>query len=145
MRLRPFSESEMDEELRKYREHLVQAEQKTQEDYDKTILSLSGGALGISFAFIKDILGTDPIVQPNLLLIAWICWGMSVGVVLFSHYFSHLSLRKSIEQVDKDKIHDERPGGIYDRITAFMNAIDGILFLIGVVIMIAFVYLNFKV
>jgi len=44
----------MEESLQEYRTHLVAAEQKAQEDYDKTVISLSGGALGISFAFIVD-------------------------------------------------------------------------------------------
>jgi len=44
----------MNENLQEYRKHLVAAEQQVQADFDKTVLSLSGGALGISFAFVKN-------------------------------------------------------------------------------------------
>ena len=65
----------MDESLKEYRSHLILAEQKAQEDYDKTVVFLSGGALGISFAFVKDFIGTGPMVSQNWLIWAWICWG----------------------------------------------------------------------
>ena len=46
-----------------YRNGLIAAEQKSQDDYDKTIISLSGGALAISVVFIKDIMGnSEPIL-----------------------------------------------------------------------------------
>jgi hypothetical protein len=44
-------------EAQQYRALLVQTWQKTQDDIDKAILSLSGGALGVSFVFLKDIVG----------------------------------------------------------------------------------------
>lgn len=37
-------------ELQAYRSHLVAADERAQENFDKTVLSLSGGALGVSFA-----------------------------------------------------------------------------------------------
>ena len=61
-------------EMAKYREWLVVAEQKSQENFDKTVLTLSGGALGISFAFLKDIVGPQPIILSVFLLTAWFAW-----------------------------------------------------------------------
>lgn len=46
-----------------WREHLVSAEQKSQEDLDKALLSLSGGALGVSLIFLKDVIGQGPQVK----------------------------------------------------------------------------------
>ncbi|MDD5774068.1 MAG: hypothetical protein PHX78_11450 [bacterium] len=91
----------MGKELREYRNHLVAAEQKAQEDFDKTVLSLSGGALGISFAFIKDIVGAGPFEKLFFLLFSWISWSSSIIIVLLSFFFSHLALRQAINQVDK--------------------------------------------
>jgi hypothetical protein len=70
------------DDLSEYRKHLQAAEQKSQEDFDKTVLSLSGGALGISFVFLKDVIGPNPIVQPNMLFAAWVAWGISTFCVL---------------------------------------------------------------
>ena len=63
-----------DAALAAYRLHLVAAEQKAQEDFDKTILSLSGGALGVSFVFLKDIVGPEHVAAPAWLFAAWLTW-----------------------------------------------------------------------
>ncbi len=74
-----------------YRNHLVLAEQKSQDDFDKTVLSLSGGALGISFAFVKDMIGENPIVHPTWLWLSWVIWAFSSLAVLASFFMSHLA------------------------------------------------------
>ncbi len=125
-----------------YRTALISAEQKAQEDFDKTVLALSGGALGISFAFIKDIIGSKPVTNWDFLLLAWICWGISVTSVLASYYFSHLALRFAISQVDKGDIYKKHPGGLYDILTGTLNALGGILFLLGVILAVIFVRQN---
>jgi len=135
----------MDETLKEYRSNLIAAERKAQEDFDKTILSLSGGALGVSFAFLKDIVGQDPITNASVLFSAWVCWGFSVTLVLVSYYTSHLALRRAIKQVDTGEIYAKRPGGRVDLITALCNALGAILFFVGVVLMIVFVRFNLEV
>jgi hypothetical protein len=142
----------MEESLQEYRTHLITAEQKAQEDYDKTVISLSGGALGISFAFIKDIIGDHPIISKNILVSGWICWGLSITLVLASYFLSHLALREAIKQFDTavknlnvGEIYSQRPGGWYSLITAILNVIGGILFLAGVILIAIFVWYNLEV
>lgn len=133
----------MDEHLIQYRAYLVQAAQKAQDDFDKAVLSLSGGALGISFAFIKDVVGPGPFKSSSYLVFAWLCWGMSIIFVLTSYFVSALALRRSIEQVDRETIRQERPGGTFDRITGACNIGGGVLFFFGVVLIAYFVWRNF--
>jgi len=132
----------MEDQLKEYRKHLVLAEQKAQEDFDKAVLSLSGGALGISIAFMKDIIGTDPAVQLVLLLAAWACWGLSVVIILWSYFTSQRAMREAIKQVDVGKIYNTHPGGNPDKLTAIFNFIAGVLFPLGVGFMAAFVWFN---
>lgn len=127
-----------------YRKQLVAAEQKSQEDFDKTVLSLSGGALGISFVFLKDVVGEKPIVDHAYLLSAWICWGLSTLAVLASYYMSHLALREAITQVDKGTIYGQTPGGRYASATAVLNAVGAVLFLFGVLSITLFASSNFS-
>src|ERR1051325_8367007 len=77
-------ETMLDDALFEYRNHLVLAGQKAQEDYDKAVMTLSGGALGVSFAFLKDIVGPGDLLNETLLFFSWISWGLSVTAVLFS-------------------------------------------------------------
>ena len=130
------------EHLADYRSWLVAAEQKSQEDFDKTILSLSGGALGISFVFLKDVVGPHPILQTGFLLAAWLAWGFSTFSVLTSYYLSHLALRRAISQVDDRTIYKNPPGGTYAWWTAILNAAGAVLFLAGVCCITVFVAFN---
>ncbi len=130
--------SKQSERLADYRKWLVAAEQKSQEDFDKTILSLSGGALGISFVFLKDVIGPHPILQSGFLLAAWLSWAFSTFSVLTSYYLSHLALRRAISQVDGGAIYKQPPGGVFARLTAILNAAGAVLFLVGVCCITAF-------
>ena len=121
-----------------YRKHLVTAEHKSQEDFDKTVLSLSGGALGISFVFLKDVIGSSPIHGPGWLLAAWMAWGTSSLCVLASYFMSQLALRKAISQVDEGTIHTQTAGGAFGRWTAVLNATGAVLFLVGILMITVF-------
>lgn len=141
----------MDKALEDYRTHLITAEQKAQEDFDKTVVSLSGGALGISFAFLKDIVGNHPIAHKGLLFTAWISWGLSISLVLSSYFTSHLALCKSIDQIDNavrnsniNQIYTQRAGGRFSLITSILNAVGGLLFFVGILFIAVFVWHNLE-
>lgn len=125
-----------------YRQSLLSAEQKSQEDFDKTVLSLSGGALAVSFIFVKDVVGDQPIRDSIYLLYAWILWATSSFAVLISFYLSHLALRKAVKQLDDGSIHRDRPGGIYSVVISIINPFGALLFFLGVVSMGFFVHEN---
>lgn len=44
-----------------YRKWLVEADHKASQAYDKALLTLAGGALGISFAFLKDLVASPSV------------------------------------------------------------------------------------
>lgn len=134
--------SRSEQDLSEYRQWLVAAEQKGQGDFDKTVLTLSGGALGVSFAFVKDIVGPDHIAKAMLLFGAWTSWALSCFAVLASFYVSSLALREAIKQCDDKARRCEPPGGYFTTMTKFLNASGGVLFLCGVTLMALFVYFN---
>src|SRR5690349_13298608 len=57
-------EVENRKQLAEYRNHLVTAKAKAQDDYDRTVLALSGAAIGISLTIVKDFLGSQAAQQP---------------------------------------------------------------------------------
>ena len=132
----------MDEDLKEYRKHIIKAEQKIQEEYDKSVLSLSGGALGVSFAFIKNIIGDKPIINSDFLFLAWLSWGLSIVIILASYYTSHLALRKTLSQIEEDDYESFHIGGLSDKFTAVFNALGGIIFFLGVIFISIFVRKN---
>jgi predicted membrane channel-forming protein YqfA (hemolysin III family) len=134
----------MEAHLTEYRKSLVEAERRSQEAYDKAVLSLSGGGLAISFAFLKDYLAGQQPAMASLLFVAWVCWGFSASAILASFFASSLALRKAISQVDENSIYTFRAGGAASTVTAILNVAAGILFLLGVIAAAIFASLNMR-
>ena len=133
----------MSDAMGQYRDHLVKAEQKAQDDYDKSILSLSGGALAVSFAFVEKFLQPDRVGSRWLLLLAWMAWAASVAAVLASYFFSHRALRVAIDQCDQGGSPIPRkPGGRFAKATEVLNVMGGSLFIFGVALIAVFATLN---
>jgi hypothetical protein len=127
-----------------YRQHLVLARQKAQEDYDKTLISLSGGALGISFAFLDRLTNDPPYAGYFLLFSAWGSWLFCLVTMLASFYLSRMALGRAIKEVDNQSVV-LRPGGWLSLLTELANVVGGILFFIGLIALGIFVWLNLSV
>jgi hypothetical protein len=127
-------------ERQNYREHLINARQKSFEDFDKTVLLLSGGGLGISITILKDIIGAV-VVARGWLLTSWICWGLSLVVILLSYHLSRLAIDAAIRELDCGEESD-KPGGTLSAITNGLNLSGAILFLVGLLTFIIFVVEN---
>jgi hypothetical protein len=132
----------MTPELREYRKEQVAKANAGQSDYDKLVVALSGGALGLSFTFLKYVANGQASSHTGLLLAAWGCWGLSVAFILVSIYTGVEALRETVRQVDRGTIYKEKPGRRFDKFTSLLNPGAGLLFIFGLVFMIAFVYFN---
>lgn len=125
-----------------YRSLLVKTEQASQSEFDKGVLALSGGALGLSFAFTKDIVGTAHLVHSVYLLLAWAAWTASSTSVLMSFFTSQRACRKAIRQLDAAGKVPPRPGGWADFGTEVLNITGLILFVVGLIMMVLFLSHN---
>jgi hypothetical protein len=127
--------------IAEYRALLIETEQKSQADFDKAVLTLAGGALGLSFAFVRNLVGAGEFIHPLYLFIAWIAWGLSQTTILLSFYFSTLAQRKAVRQLDQRKLPT---GGWWDRATAILNFLGLVLFVIGLAMIIIFLSYNWS-
>ena len=132
----------MNKDLEDYRNFLVQAKQKSIDSYDKSLLTLSGGALAISLIFIENVIGASKMDVPLVLIFAWICWVNTITWTLLSFYLSHIAMKKTIKQVDDGVIYNETPGGCYTCIISILNAVDGLFFIVGVILVMVFAIVN---
>jgi len=135
-------EKGFDEELVKYRQQLIEIEQKIGESFLKTILVLSGGALGLSFAFIKDVIGKGPMVIPNALIASWSLLTISLASVLLCLYIGTIAYRRAIKQVDEGKIYQQSPGGKSAYIMPILNFITTFSFVLGIIFLFIFAFKN---
>ncbi len=125
-----------------YRRQLVDIEQKSTEAFDKAVLSLSGGALGLSIAFLNNTNAPNASERANFLLGAWILWAASLILTLISFWSSSRAMQMAITQLDEGRLAQEHPGGIWDRSTKLLTPLAGVGFIGGVVLMIVFVHSN---
>ena len=121
-----------------YRQSLEALEHSSQEKYDQAVMTLSGGALGITLTFVKEFVTPANDVSCGLLLAAWVLWGISVTAVVFSFFFSQCALRTAIKQVDAGTHREQRLGGIWNTFTAILNILGGFAFFAGVICFVFF-------
>ncbi len=121
----------MDEELKKYRLHLVDTMRKVSKSYDKTIITLSSGALALSLTFIKNFINEKQIFNPELLFISWVLLSLSLSIVLLSLFFARLAFKQAIEQVDAGTIYKTKVGGAYGKVTGILHSSGAILLITG--------------
>lgn len=125
----------------KYPEYILSAIQKADSDYDKNLLWLLGGALGLSFAFVKEAPFAPPWKSPWPLITAWVIWSMGLFCMLLSFRFSSHALRKTWDQYCAGELENEgvRPGGGWSVATTILNYAGGAALFLGVVSFVVFV------
>ena len=131
------------EEIRsEYRRMLLDIEHKSIDSFDKAVMTLSGGALGLSMTFLHNIIGPSQAVHVNLLLTAWGLWAASLSFTLWSFWLSARAMRRAVHQLDNRTIGRERLGGFWDWATGKSTVLGGASFIFGIATMIVFVHFN---
>jgi hypothetical protein len=129
-------------ELKKYRATLIDTLRFLNESYDKLLITLSGGALGISIAFLKDVVTLDNVVRRDLLLYAWLAFILSLAAVLGRLMFGIEAYRRAIKQVDSGTIYKERVGGKYSLLTRMLHIGSAAFLLLGLLMLATFAFQN---
>ena len=133
---------EPDEPAQKYRDLLVEQTSRSQAEYDRLVIALSGGAFGISFTFVDRIAGPNPVLI-RMMVIAWVFWALSLACALWSHRSSTLALRTATIQLDQGRLGSETTGGVADAVTDALNIASGALFVAGLLSVCLFTAANF--
>ncbi|MBC3879350.1 hypothetical protein H8K38_16190 [Undibacterium sp. FT79W] len=165
-----MSDSDEEKELRKRLEEENQKEEKRKEDiqklfkdfkteiekrqvsssenFDKSILTYSSWALGVSIAFLKDFI---PITVANfscLLYQSWILFAFSIAATTISFLLSYKGLELSLSYAEKyflDENHDYlNKDNIYNKIVKKLNWASGVAFIFGLIFTLIFVMSNLE-
>jgi len=129
------------------RNSLVTAQKESSQYFDKSILTLAAGALGLSLTFI-DKIAPRPIVECSkyLLCTAWIFFCLSILSTLISSLTSQAACRRQIEIVENiffNKV-DTNSKNFLAQMTNVLNWISITLFVSGVFFLIIFTIINIK-
>lgn len=142
----PSGESELRERLFKDTyDELVKKQISNAENFDRSVLTLSASALGLSLAFVKDI---EPLAQAHeryLLVLSWCLFGAAVISTMISFLTSQEAIRLQIIAAERYYVHRDESAlkeSLASKLTSRLNTFSGIAFVAGIILTIIFVGLN---
>ena len=128
------------------RKDLLTRQLSNSEKFDGAILMLSTAALGLSLAFIKDVVSFEKAQMTGWLIASWWLFGCAIVSTLSSFIASQLGIRKQLTYAEKYYLNEKNEyltkRNIPARMTDFLNCASAILFVIALVCTIIFVSEN---
>lgn len=130
------------------RKLLITTEQEQAKTFDKYILTLSAGALGLSLAFIKIIKSINP-GSEFWLVTSWVLFSFSTLSTLISFLTSQAACRKQVDILEasffpEDKKKEIGESNHYSTATGILNITSIALLILGVSAFIIFATQNIK-
>lgn len=123
------------------RQSLNDARFKVAETLDKALLTLSGGALGISMTFVKDI-AKNPMCKCTLIG-SWILFGLTIASILLSLYCCQAAYKKQREILDDEQIGKKNTkNNKWSIVTKVLYFIAIASFLFGLLLLGIFIVIN---
>lgn len=122
------------------RDRLIRQHEAAAQSFDRAVMTLAAGSLGISLAFVHDIAPSPRCV--SLLATAWALLAASLLAVLVSFLTSQAALRAYTAMYD-DRQEITRPRS--SKWTQALNMIAAGLLISGIVALVWFAILNLRV
>ena len=118
-------------------------ERESIDQFGKIILTLTSGAFVVSFISLKDVIKPVDITNKGCLVAAWVFWSAAMLCTLLSFYTSQLAARHAQKLFSRGLrglalVEASRMGNV----TRSLNPLAGFWFMVGLVLMIAFVATN---
>ena len=128
------------------RQSYDEAELEVSGRYDKWILTLSGGALGLSITFIEKIAKSPTSDTLVWLKISWVCLVLSLLTGLLSLVTSQSAIRENRNELDLAHSENRAPRLIFSRcftyVTNGLNWGSLFLFILGIAFLCVFSFTN---
>jgi uncharacterized BrkB/YihY/UPF0761 family membrane protein len=116
------------------RKRLTDLHEKATDAFDRSVMTLAGGALGISLAFVHDVAPKPRHVW--VMGVSWLLFALSLLLILVSFLTSE---RAVVSMVDKYDRSEEIERGKW---TDYLNWGAAAALIIGVVLLVIFAWLN---
>ena len=130
------------------RSELLERQRSNSESYDKAILTLSSGALGLSLTFIKDLLPASR--QPVWTTLLYWSWGLLTAAIIItvvSFLLSSAAINQALNQITEYYLNGNEGAFARTKLSWAVDAsnyISGGLFVAGVLVTVLFVSINFS-
>ena len=128
------------------RKLLIQAKLEGAKLFDKSILTLSAGAFGLSLTFYEKIVPEIKCGTELLLICAWISFAMSMVIILISIFTSRSACLRQIEILESQYLNPKKGGDSHKNYPAILTNILNItsmgVFMLGVIFLVVFSIVN---
>lgn len=116
--------------------------QSSTDSYDQSLLTLSSGGLGLSIAFIKDIVPLQHATWLMLLYISWVAFGLCILTTVVSFQVAIATQREHLGHcwkfyIERDNSYQDKRGR-YSRLLTWCTMIAGGLFVLALACTIVF-------
>lgn len=128
----------------KYRDHLEFLRTSQMAYYDRAVLMMSSGGLGLSVLLLSELVKAQA-KSPILLLVSWVAFGLSIIFNIGSNYLGALSASEDLDELDRQMKGEEvKPKRINftGDMTMFTTVSAGVFFVIGAIFLLWFAYAN---
>lgn len=129
----------MQEEDKEYWQQLNKAYIESSSQFDKQVLFLASGALGLSFAFIKDIVKLAEATNKWLLISSWSLFGAVILLSIISHYTSLKAINKKIHNLN---VKEDKGSKKLNSFTKWFNILMIVFLALGLSFLTVFVAIN---
>jgi hypothetical protein len=123
-----------------HRKTLIDGEAEAIQSFDKTLVTLSAGAFGISLVFIVQV-APDP-VSVRLLVLAWVALLGSLASVLSSFLCSQYGFRRAVRILDSMQKGGAKENNGWNVVTGLLNVVSISTFIAGVIFLACFAVRN---
>lgn len=108
--------------------------------FDTHILTLAGGALGLSLTFIRNLIPSGQEPKAKVLIVsAWGCFALTLLVILISFMTSQAACERQIIELERG---EPLRSNCWRIITKGLNILSILTFIIGVALFVIFAALN---
>jgi len=130
----------------KERKLLIDAQQQSYQQFDKAILTLSSGWLGVSIVFLRDVLLLEQITNYCFLIGSWILFTITITCTLISFLTSRYAYDEQLELITRYFLNKDSDAlakkNRFAQITEGLNVSAAVFFILAVVSTIMFVSIN---
>lgn len=130
----------------KERKSLIEAQQQCYQQFDKAILTLSTGGLGVSIIFLRDILPFEQITNYWFLIGSWILFTISILSTLISFLTSQYAYSVQLRLIEEYFLEKDSDAltkkNRFAQITGGLNISAAVFFILAVISTIVFVSIN---
>ena len=129
----------------KTREDLLKRQLSNNENFDRSILTLSSAALALTVAFIRGISAINSI---SLLILSWVALVCAILSTILSYLASQRGIARQLELAeryylknDEDALNERNFPAILNEILGYLSAIS---FVAGIILLLVFFGINAK-